>query len=143
MENVFVCSVCGHIEFGRAPETCPVCDAPREKFSLDNAAIHPAEREGKEKHVPVILVTEQCGFIPNACRDVHVKVGSVPHPMEEKHWIQWIDVYLDRVFAARYQMAPQALQAAVSLHVKTGQHGALTAVEHCNVHGTWMAESAL
>ena len=28
----YVCQVCGYPEFGRAPEICPVCGAPKEKF---------------------------------------------------------------------------------------------------------------
>lgn len=24
-----------------------------------------------------------------------MKVGSVPHPMEEKHWIEWIELLAD------------------------------------------------
>lgn len=28
----YVCEVCGHIEIGAAPEKCPVCGVPKEKF---------------------------------------------------------------------------------------------------------------
>lgn len=31
--KVYVCSVCGHIEYGEAPDTCPLCGAKKEKFS--------------------------------------------------------------------------------------------------------------
>ncbi len=36
-----------------------------------------------EKHVPVI--EKSPGL-------VKVKVGSIPHPMEEKHYIEWIEI---------------------------------------------------
>jgi superoxide reductase len=142
MGKLFVCQICGHIEFGAAPDHCPVCHAPREKFKEDAAAVNPAEKEGKEKHVPVILVTKECGLIPDACADVHVKIGSVPHPMAEDHWINWIDAYNNRKFIARYYLTP-ALEPAVSLHLKRELSGSLQVVEFCNKHGRWMAEASL
>ena len=31
----WVCSVCGYVHYGdEAPETCPVCKQPKEKFTL-------------------------------------------------------------------------------------------------------------
>ncbi|MEW6516186.1 MAG: desulfoferrodoxin family protein [candidate division FCPU426 bacterium] len=140
MEKMFVCTVCGHIEFGSAPDICPVCFSPREKFNEDAEAVHPASKEGKEKHVPVITAYDHCGLMPGICRDIQIKVGSVPHPMQSDHWIQWIDVYLDKKLQARYQIYSANLQAAVGVHLKSDQHGTLTVIEHCNIHGSWMAE---
>lgn len=143
MEQIFVCQVCGHIEFGQAPDACPVCWAPKEKFEQKSDAINPAEKEGKEKHVPVIVTTGTCGLIPDVCQDVHVKVGVTPHPMEADHWIKWIDVYMDKKFISRTYLNPAVLQAAVGLHVKKDQKGKLTAIELCNKHGYWMSEAQL
>lgn len=143
MNTLFLCKVCGHIEFGKAPAKCPVCESDQTTFMEDPNAIHPAEKEGKEKHVPVILVSDSCGLIPGGCKDVHIKVGSVPHPMEAEHWITWIDVYINKVFTARYEMKPEALQAALGVHLKASQHGTFTAIEHCNKHGSWMSEVSL
>jgi superoxide reductase len=39
--------------------------------------------QGKEKHVPVV---------EKSAKGIIVKLGSVPHPMEEKHYIVWIEV---------------------------------------------------
>jgi superoxide reductase len=142
MGKLFVCQICGHIEFGAAPDHCPVCHAPKDKFKEDAAAVNPAEKEGKEKHVPVILVTKECGLVPDVCRDIHIKVGATPHPMVEDHFIQWIDVYVNKKYAARYYLTP-ALQAAVSVHLKSDAQGTIQAVEFCNKHGRWMAEAAL
>ena len=137
----FVCQVCGHIEFTSAPDACPVCGSPKDKYKEEANAIIPAEKEGKEKHVPLIVVTDDCGLIPGVCRDIHVKVGSTPHPMEDAHWIHWIDVYINKVFTARYMLYPQSMLPAVGLHVKKEKTGTLTVVEHCNKHGSWMAEA--
>ncbi len=142
MPKLFVCQVCGHIEFGGAPEECPVCFAHKDKFAEDANAIKPAEKEGKEKHVPVIVYAKACGLIPGVCQDLHVKVGSVPHPMQADHWIQWIDVYLEHKFLGRFIMYPN-LQAAVGVHLKSDLKGTFTAIEHCNIHGTWMAETPI
>jgi superoxide reductase len=143
MDKLYVCNKCGYIAFGNAPDECPVCDAPKTAFLEKPDAIRPSEKEGKEKHVPVITVTESCGLIPGECRDVHIQVGSVPHPMQEDHWIMSVDVYVNRIFSARYMMAPQSLQAAVGIHMKKDQTGTLTVIEHCNKHGNWMAEAQL
>jgi desulfoferrodoxin-like iron-binding protein len=135
-----VCLVCEHIEFGSIPANCPVCYAAKDKFKEDAKAVIPSAQEGKEKHVPVLSLSPGCTLIPEGCRDVAIKVGSVPHPMKSDHMIQWIDVYLDHRYVARYHMQPEFLQAAVSVHFKPEAKGTVTAVEHCNVHGTWMAD---
>ncbi len=31
-QEVYLCSVCGHLEFGQAPEKCPTCNVPASKF---------------------------------------------------------------------------------------------------------------
>jgi len=31
-EKFFLCPVCGHIEFGAAPENCPICGAPASRY---------------------------------------------------------------------------------------------------------------
>ncbi|MBN1523652.1 MAG: hypothetical protein JW904_04145 [Spirochaetales bacterium] len=142
MEKLFVCQVCGHIEFGAAPDKCPVCFASRDKFAENADALMPAEKEGNEKHVPVILVTDDCGLIPDVCRDIHIKVGSTPHPMTDDHWINWIDVYVNKKYSGRSYLQPN-MQPAVSIHVKKENTGVLTVIEHCNKHGSWMAQAQL
>jgi rubrerythrin len=32
-QDVFVCDVCGNTVYGHAPDTCPVCDAPKTRFA--------------------------------------------------------------------------------------------------------------
>ena len=82
-----------------------------------------AAEEGKEKHVPVI---ERAGG------KITVKVGSVPHPMEEKHYIEWIELIADgKVY--RQFLKPGEKPEAV-FEVEADQ---VTAREYCNVHGHW------
>jgi superoxide reductase len=77
----------------------------------------------KEKHVPVIEKIDY-GY--------KVKIGSVPHPMEEKHYIEWIELLADGK-AYRQFLKPGAAPEAV-FNVKAA---AVTAREYCNLHGLW------
>ncbi len=76
-----------------------------------------------EKHVPVTEKVEG---------GVKVKVGSVPHPMEEKHFIEWIE--LEALDASYVQFlkpggAPEAVFKADAAEA--------SAREYCSVHGLW------
>jgi superoxide reductase len=143
--NLFICSVCGHVEFGSAPDKCPVCFASKDKFKQNDRVFIESEEKAKEaavKHVPVVTVNKQCGLIPEqSCVDVIIRVGKVLHPMEEAHHISWIDCYVDNAFAGRVMLTP-ALNPAVIFHLK--KTGAMVrAVEFCNLHGHWQAETAI
>ncbi len=137
-----ICQVCGHVVFGDAPEHCPVCYAPKEKFKQnDNVFTESAEKskEAAVKHIPVVKVSKQCGLIPEGCADIHVRIGEVIHPMEEKHFIRFIDVYQDYKWLERIHLSPNGVYAAGSVHFKV-LSGKITVVEQCNIHGHWMTE---
>ncbi len=80
--EIYKCAICGNIvevlDGGKGELVC--CGQPMEKLTEKTAD------QGKEKHVPVIEKTAN-GY--------KVKVGSVPHPMEEKHYIEWIEIIAD------------------------------------------------
>jgi len=79
----------------------------------------------KEKHVPVI---------EKVAGAVIVKIGSVPHPMEEKHFIQWIEIIADgKVY--RQTLKPGDAQEA-SFPITPAS---VTVREYCNLHGQWSA----
>mgnify|MGYP000162011100 CR=1 FL=1 len=78
-----------------------------------------------EKHVPVIEKTAD-GF--------RVKVGSVAHPMEDKHHIEWIEVIADGK-AYREFLTPGDTPEAL-FEIKADR---ITAREYCNIHGLWKA----
>jgi superoxide reductase len=79
--------------------------------------------EGKEKHVPVIEKIDG-GY--------KVKIGSVPHPMEEKHHIEWIELQIGDQSLLQHLKAGDVPEAVF----KTD--GTPTAArEHCNIHGLW------
>ena len=79
----------------------------------------------KEKHVPVIEKIEG---------GVKVKVGEVAHPMEEKHYIQWIEVIAD---GKAYRQFLNPGEAPEAVFMIAGDN--ITAREYCNLHGAWKA----
>ena len=81
----------------------------------------------QEKHVPVIEINAD---------SITVKVGSVPHPMQEEHSIEWIELIADgKVYRQNLQPgeAPEATFPVIAQQV--------TAREYCNLHGHWSAQS--
>jgi len=80
----------------------------------------------KEKHVPVIEKVAD-GF--------RVKIGSVAHPMEETHWIEWIQVIADGKAYRQFLNPGEAPEATFKL-----QADKVVAREYCNLHGLWKAE---
>jgi len=80
-----------------------------------------------EKHLPVI---EQGDGV------VKVKVGSVPHPMMENHWIEWIALDTDRGVHRKYLKPGDEPEAVF----RTGDR-VLQAREYCNIHGHWATKA--
>ncbi len=81
--------------------------------------------EGKEKHVPVVEKTE---------KGVRVKVGSIAHPMEEKHYIEWIEVLTDSGILRKFLKPGEAPEAEFEILGEI-----LLAREYCSVHGLWQS----
>ena len=119
--QVYKCNLCGNIvevlHGGDGELVC--CGKPMQlmKENTTDAA--------KEKHVPVIEKVEG---------GVKVKVGSVAHPMEEKHYIEWIELIADGK-AYRQFLKPGDKPEAV-FNVKANS---VVAREYCNLHGLWKA----
>ena len=117
--QVYRCSVCGNIvevlHVGGGELVC--CGKPMELLE------EKTEDEGKEKHVPVIEKTE---------KGVKVKVGSVEHPMEEKHYIEWIEII------ANGKAYRQFLELGNKPEAEFCVEGNIKKVRaYCNVHGLW------
>ncbi len=141
----FVCKMCGYVELKDAPpEKCPQCGAPASQFEEQEDALKTdADESGlKEKHVPEITLSGDCSMA-EGCVDAHIKVGSTLHPMEpDKHWIMFVDLYLDNEFISRIKFDPAHMNPAVSLHLKTSE-GELAVVSHCNLHGNYIGRQNL
>jgi superoxide reductase len=143
--SYFLCSVCGYINFDSAPESCPVCMSPKDKFSQNNDIFKESAEKSPEaavKHVPVVWVAEGEKLWDGAQYiNLKVKIGEVAHPMEEKHFITFIDVYADKKWVKRIHNSP-AVYAAGAAHLK-GDVKTVQVIENCNIHGWWMTEKTL
>lgn len=140
--NIFICGMCGHIEFSAAPDQCPVCKSPREKYTRNDKVFEESAAKSKEaaiKHIPAITINSSCGLIPEqTCMDVIVRIGPTLHPMEAAHFIQFIDCYIDEKYVSRIMLGPQVF-AAGCFHLKASGK-MVTIVENCNIHGYWKSE---
>lgn len=119
--EVYKCLLCGNmvevIHTGEGELVC--CGQPMkllEENSVDAA---------QEKHVPVVEKIDG-GY--------KVTVGSVPHPMEEKHWIEWIELVADGKAYRQFLNPGDAPEATFAVNAAE-----VTAREHCNLHGLWKA----
>ena len=143
--SFFICNVCGHIEFNSSPEKCPVCGSPKKEYAQNDRVFIESEEKSKEaatKHIPSIKVIKQCGLIPEEpCTDVLVRIGEKLHPMEEKHFITFIECYVDEKYVSRAELTP-GVWASALYHIKTSGKK-VTIVERCNVHGYWKADASL
>lgn len=145
--DTFVCGKCGYVAFKETPERCPVCGAPKQAFGLDPAAIKkPGDPQNlndlEKKHIPVIAIKRQCGLAGPGCIDADIKIGQLLHVMEAKHYIMYIDLYVDYGFIARYHLSPDKLNPVLGAHLKVAS-GKLLVLENCNLHGRWIAEAEI
>jgi superoxide reductase len=140
--GIFVCEVCGHVEFGAAPDVCPVCHAGKDQFKQNDALF--ADNDGKFKeltgsHTPVLSVKKESSLIteqPTA--EAVVRIGKKLHPMEEKHFIRYMDCYSDDKYIARIFLTIGVEPAAGFFVKKPGSK--IRIVSWCNLHGYWQAE---
>lgn len=120
--EIYKCSICGNIvEVMHAGASALVCCGEEMKLMAENSA-----DAAKEKHVPVIEV---------GGGTITVKIGSVPHPMEEKHYIEWIELIGDDKSYVHFLKPGDAPQATFPLTAKK-----VIAREYCNLHGQWKSE---
>ncbi|OGC04756.1 desulfoferrodoxin [candidate division WOR-1 bacterium RIFOXYA12_FULL_43_27] len=117
--QVYKCSVCGNIvevvHVGGGELVC--CGKPM-ILQVENTV-----DAAKEKHVPVLEKTSN-GY--------KVKIGAVPHPMEEKHYIEWIELIADGRAYREFLKPGDKPEAEFCILATT-----VSAREYCNLHGLW------
>jgi len=122
LRELYHCTICGNVvevvNTGATSLVC--CGKPMEKLVAGSTDA------SLEKHVPVIETVDG---------GIKVKVGSAAHPMEEKHYIRFIEVTTkDQVLRA--ELAPNQAPEA-SFLVKAAD--VVEVREYCTVHGLWNA----
>ncbi|MEW6260847.1 MAG: desulfoferrodoxin [Thermodesulfobacteriota bacterium] len=119
--GIYKCEICGNIvEVLHAGGGELVCCGQPMKLMVENTV-----DAAKEKHVPVI---------EKATGGYWVKVGSVSHPMEEKHYIEWIELLADGKAYRQFLAPGQKPEAFFAVDAAT-----VSAREYCNLHGLWKA----
>ena len=123
--EVYKCNVCGNIvEVLHAGDGELVCCGQPMKLMREGST-----DGATEKHVPVIEKWKK-GY--------HIKVGSARHPMEDKHYIEWIELVTDDGQVHRRFLTPADEPEAFFDEVEADK---VTAREFCNLHGLWKAEN--
>ena len=119
--EIYKCEVCGNIvevvHVGGGQMVC--CNQPM-KLVTENTV-----DAAKEKHVPVI---------EKVAGGYKVKIGSVAHPMEEKHYIEWIELLADGRTYRQFLKPGDAPEAFFAVDAEQ-----VSAREYCNLHGLWKA----
>ncbi len=119
INEVYKCDICGNVievlHIGAGQLVC--CGENMELLDEKNSD------EGEEKHSPVIEIEEDL---------VRVKIGSVPHPMEEAHYIEWIELTADNKSFKKFLNPGDESVAEFRVEANV-----LSARAYCNVHGLW------
>jgi len=120
-KQIYKCNICGNIvevlHTGVGQLVC--CEKEMELLK------EKTEDVGQEKHVPIIEKTET---------GIKVKVGSILHPMEEKHYIEWIEIVADGRVYRKFLKPGDKPEAEFEIKAKE-----VSAREYCNLHGLWKA----
>ena len=120
--QVYRCNVCGNIvevlHTGKGELIC--CGQPMELLQEKTADA------GLEKHVPVIETTD---------KGIKIKVGDVPHPMEEKHHIEWVEIIANGKSYRIFLKPGEKPEAEFDIKLQK-----VTAREYCSVHGLWKSK---
>ena len=117
--EIYKCEACGNIvEVLHGGEGEVVCCGEPMKLMVENTV-----DAAKEKHVPVI---------ERVSGGIEVTVGSVAHPMEDKHHIEWIEIIADGKAYRQFLKSgekPEAFFQVTADKIQTR--------EYCNLHGLW------
>lgn len=119
----YVCPVCGQVVEKVTDKGIPVvcCGKPMEELKANTTDA------SQEKHVPVVTVDGN---------KVNVTVGSVAHPMEAEHYIEWIYVQTENGGLRKTLNPGDAPEAEFCLDGDK----AVAVYAYCNLHGLWKAD---
>lgn len=116
--EIYSCSKCGMVLEALTDGTSTECCGNEMELLIENI-----KEASLEKHIPVIEKVEG-GY--------KVIVGSIPHPMEEAHYIQWIELNEGDKVQIKFMSPGQEPMAEFKSDASE-----VTAREYCNLHGLW------
>jgi len=121
VSEIYKCEKCGNIvEMIHAGAGELVCCGQKMVLLEEKTA-----DKTTEKHVPVI---------EKVADGYRVYVGTTLHPMEEKHYIEWIELVADGKSCKQFLKPGDKPEAIFKTDARS-----VTAREHCNIHGLWKA----
>ncbi|MBP7654618.1 desulfoferrodoxin [Candidatus Dependentiae bacterium] len=119
INEVYKCELCGNIvEVVTTGGGSLVCCGKPMTLQKENTV-----DASKEKHIPVVEKNE---------KGIWVKVGSVSHPMEEKHYIEWIEVIHGSRINKKFFKPGDSPEAQFCINADE-----FTVRSYCNLHGLW------
>ena len=117
--EIYKCELCGNIvEMMHGGKGKLVCCGQPMKLFVENTT-----DASQEKHVPVLEKIEG-GF--------KITIGSIPHPMEEEHYIEWIELIAGGNAYRHFLKPGDPPEAVFKIDAQN-----VTAREYCNLHGLW------
>lgn len=152
--RTFICGVCKHIAFEKAPINCPFCLSSIDAFNetpgdLNIMGNFKTLSEFEKRHFPVVTISKKYGSSQDRNYiDIHVKVGEIQHKMDIDDHISFIDFYFDdqqinKKCIGRINLNCNIINPEASLRFCSELPGLLTIVSTCNAHGSWMTETKL
>ena len=91
--------------------------------------------ELEKKHVPILTIPPQ--IRAGQAFELEVTVGTIQHPIENDHHIQYLDFFIGEVYLTRLTFTPVVMLPRASLTIILKESGLLRAVSRCNLHGQW------
>jgi len=122
LRQVYRCDICGNIvEVLHEGVGQLVCCG-----QLMGLMTEKTEDVGQEKHMPVVEKTNT---------EIKVSVGSIPHPMEDKHYIEWIEIIANGKTQRKFLNPGDKPEATFVIKQNDEK---IKARAYCNVHGLWL-----
>jgi superoxide reductase len=118
-QEIYKCAICGNIVevLDNGVGTLVCCNQNMNKME------EKISEEGNEKHKPILEKNEE---------GVEVKVSSIPHPMEDKHFIEWIEITTKNGTSKKFLKPGEKPEKKFPVGTEI-----IKVRSYCNIHGLW------
>lgn len=99
---------------------------PKDKNNMDDL---------EKKHTPVLEFPAKVK--KGEAFELSVKVGSMAHPMQNAHFIQFVELFVDGLYLTRVNFTPVVTEPKAKISVILSAGKEISAVIRCNLHGLW------